>query len=207
MFTNAMVNSSSLSFDKTVNFPAQNFSMKSQGSEIRFNLEKRAQCKHISQCVSLKSSNAVLPSGAYFIQHRYLYVQHRYVWREMKKKLWFVPDLQFIYEESDSDSCPLIPINLADFEVPETDQEFLENSWSEISMEERKDSSDSCRKSSGSFIEIDGDQTDVLPAVDYSKHIRREKKTKVLKYKHLKKKIKKFRAFCKSETDCCKGPL
>ncbi|GBN50558.1 hypothetical protein AVEN_237051-1 [Araneus ventricosus] len=192
-----MVSFSIIPFDKTVNIPAQNFSLKGQGSEIRFSLEKRPQCKHISQCASVKSNNAVLPSGAYFIQHRYLYIQQRYEWREMKKKLWFVPSLQFIYEESDSYSCPLTPTDLVDFEAAETDQELLDNSWSEISMEERKDCVDSYRKSSGSFVEIDGDQTNVLPTVDCSKYIRREKKTKVLKYKHLKKKIKKFHAFCK----------
>ncbi|KAF8782779.1 hypothetical protein HNY73_013021 [Argiope bruennichi] len=191
-----MVNSTIPPSDKTVSTLPTKLTLNGQGSEMRFNFEKRPQCKHISQCASVKSNSAILPGRAYFIQHRYLYIQQRYEWRELKKKLWFVPNLQFIYEEPDSHS-PVSTVEIANVKTPETDQELLDNSWSEISMEERKDSADSCQKSSGSFAEIDGDQSDVLPTIDYSKHIRREKKTKVLKYKHLKKKIKKFQSFCK----------
>ncbi|GFQ97257.1 uncharacterized protein TNCT_52441 [Trichonephila clavata] len=174
------------------------FYPKTQGPEIKWSLERRPLCKHVSQRANMCRNNAILPDGSYFLQHRYLYIQQRNEWREMKKKFWFVPDLEFIYEEDPELSrCLCSSTNgTISSSLEKTRRCDIDDiSWTLISDEEVKDSAEHYRSLSRN---LGSGKDDIVPTISKSdiKNVRRDKKKKI-KHKHLKKFKKKFRPFCK----------
>ncbi|GFU29268.1 uncharacterized protein NPIL_643651 [Nephila pilipes] len=174
------------------------FYPKIQSSEIKWSLEKRPLCKHASQQISMCRNNAILPDGSYFLQHRYLYIQQRNEWREMKKKLWFVPDLQFIFEEESELNHNFYSSTDGTFSstVEETGTcDIDETSWTRVSFEDINDSIEHYRSLSVDLVNSIDDIAPILSNSDTKVNVRRDKKKKI-KHKHLKK-LKKFRPFCK----------
>ncbi|GIY19739.1 uncharacterized protein CDAR_563581 [Caerostris darwini] len=173
-------------FGINIKNPAQKFYSRSQGLELQFDREKRTKCKHRWQYGIPKRSSNVIPDRSFFLQYRYLYIQHRYQWQEMKKKFWFVPNLEFISEEPELNR---LENNVDDNGIFKIEQLLAD--CSKILAE--KDS----YKNSEFPVMTFSERIPLISTNDHAVHIRKEKKVRVLKNKHLRKKIKKIRAFCK----------